>query len=113
MRYQDVPPLSRDEAEAIFAGDDHAAIIDALLSITFHDPDWRWVQGHCLRLARHPSSSVRSLAGLCFGHLARIHRELDLDIVLPVLHELTRHPDTRGQAEDALDDIDTFLHRPR
>jgi len=113
MQYHRVLPLSRGEAEAFLAGDDPAAINQALLSITFHDPDWRWVQGHCLRLAHHPSSRVRSLAGLCFGHLARIHRELDLPLVLPVLHELTQHPDTRGQAEDALSDIGIFLHRPR
>ncbi len=113
MRYHQIPPISRDEAEATFAGDDPFAINEALLGITFYDDDWRWVQGHCLRLAHHPSSTVRSLAGLCFGHLARIHRDLDLEVVLPVLHELTQHPDTRGQAEDALSDIEMFLHRPR
>jgi hypothetical protein len=109
MRYQNVPPISRNEARAAFRSGSEAAIRAALLSITYHDEDWRWIQEQLLRFARHRNSSIRSLAGLCFGHVARIHRALDLDAVLPVLSELARDPETRGHAEDALADIAIFI----
>jgi hypothetical protein len=109
VRYSDIPPISRNEARAAFRTGDESAIIAALLSLTFHDPDWRWVQDQLLQFAKHRNSSIRSLAGLCFGHLARIHRALDLEVVLPVHRELASDPETRGQAEDALSDIEIFV----
>src|SRR4051812_9209776 len=109
MRYQEGPPISRNEARATFRSKDEAAICSALLSLTFHDPDWRWVQDQLLQFARHRGSAVRGMAGLCFGHLARIHRQLDRDVVLPVLRKLAEDPDTRGQATDALSDIEIFV----
>lgn len=109
MRYREVPPISRNEARAVFRTKDEAAISEALLRLTFHDPDWRWVQDQLLQYAKHRSSAVRGMAGLCFGHLARIHRQLDRDVVLPVLRKLAEDPETRGQAMDALSDIEIFV----
>jgi hypothetical protein len=109
MRYQEVPPISRNEARAAFRSGDEAAIRDALLRITYHDQDWQWIQDQLVRFARHRNGAIRGVAGLCFGHLARIHRALDRDVVLPVLRELAAHPETRGQAEDALSDIEIFV----
>jgi len=109
LRYHEVPPISRNEARAAFRTKDEAAICAALLSLTFHDPDWRWVQDQLLQFAKHKSSTVRGVAGLCFGHLARIHRQLDRDVVLPVLRKLADAPETRGQATDALSDIEIFV----
>ena len=108
-RYQDVPAMTRDEAEAFLMNGTEQQLCKTLVSIALHDPDWQWVQARCLHFARHQSAAVRSVAALSLGHLARIHRVLDADAVLPVLHELARTPDTRGQAEDALDDIRIFL----
>lgn len=81
----------------------------ALLSLAFHDPDWRWVQEQCLHYAKHRSVAVRGQAALCLGHLARIHRALDLKVAMPVLRELASKPETRGQAADALSDIEIFI----
>ena len=108
-RYQDVVPLSREEAAAAFATDEDAKVSEALVSITFHDPDWRWVQAHCLHFARHPSAAIRAVAATCLGHLARIHGLLDRDSVLPVLSQLAGDRETQGRAEDALEDIRRFL----
>ena len=60
-------------------------------------------------IRENKSSTVRGVAGLCFGHLARIHRQLDRDVVLPVLRKLADDPETRGQATDALSDIEIFV----
>ena len=112
-RYQDVPSLPREEAEALLANGTEQQLCEAIVSIALHDPDWRWVQTQCLRCVHHQSVAVRKAAALSLGHLARIHRVLEADVVLPVLYELARNPDTRGQAEDALDDIQTYLSARR
>ena len=85
------------------------AIIDALLSAAYYDPDWRWVQGLCLRFLDHPATDVRWNAANGLGHIARIHRNLDLELVLPKLLALKEDPSIASSVEDALDDIRHFL----
>lgn len=111
MKYHEVVPISRVEAEAAFAGGISSAICDALIRVTYHDPDWQWVQEWCIALARHPDSAVRGLAANCFGHLARIHHKLELEKVMPVLNELFKDPEVSGRVQDAFDDIEIYLGR--
>jgi hypothetical protein len=110
MLYKAPQPMDRTEAERIFAGNDEFQICNALVSITFYDPDWKWVQALCLRFLETPGTSkgVRSLAATCLGHVARIHRTIDLDIVVPLLESLLDDPEM-GTAGDALDDIRVFI----
>jgi len=78
----------------------------------FTSPHWRAPQDLCVRLARDEDDDVAGLAVTGLGHLARLHGELDLDVVLPLLHELRDTPGPlAGRAEDALEDIETFLGR--
>jgi hypothetical protein len=113
LRYHEVLPITRQEAEAAFAAGRPEALTDALLSIAYYEPDWRWVQERCLQYARHQDLWVRRTAITCFGHLARIHRDLDEGFVLPLLEELRRDSELAGWVEDALDDINHFLRRKR
>lgn len=109
MEYQDVKPISRQEALYAFSSGSSEAIADALIRVVFHDPDWRWVQNLCLEYTKHRDKPIVFLAITCFGHLARIHRRLDLDRVLPILEKLGKDEETAGRVEDALDDIRIFL----
>jgi HEAT repeat protein len=109
MHYQEITPISREEADREFASGKPDRIREALFSITHHDSDWRWVQGQCLLYAKHESDEVRRAAAQCLGSLARIHGTLDLDIVLPVLSNLLKDAKVGGYAEDALSDIRIFL----
>jgi len=99
--------MTREEAESAFASGDSEEIAFALVNVAFHDPDWRWVQEKCLGLAQNDIAAVRQIAVTCLGHVARIHRELDLERVLPVLNKLSR--DSEVHVEDALDDIRMFM----
>ena len=109
MRYEDVLPITRQEAELAFSSNNETTICDALIRITYHDPDWKWVQLKCLYFGKHPISEIRRLAATCVGHLARIHGILDIDPVYSLLHELLTDPDVSGSAQDALDDMNTYL----
>jgi len=53
--------------------------------------------------------NVRRVAVTALGHLARIHRTLDLDRVLPVLAQISGEVEPAGTVEDAMDDIRLFI----
>jgi len=58
MYYKDVLPIKREEAETAFSSGNLQEICDALVRITYHDPDWRWVQAQCLYFGKHPQSEI-------------------------------------------------------
>jgi hypothetical protein len=84
----------------------------ALLALALHDEDWRWVQNLSLELINDPDPAMRGTAVLALAHLARIHRKLDLDKVLPELKRLKHDAAISGRVEDALSDIEIFLKVP-
>ena len=109
MIFDEVKPITRLEAEAGFASGITGRICDSLIRVTYHDPDWRWVQNVCLRLVNHSNGEISGLAVSCLGHLARMHRVLDVEKVLPTLRKLREDPKISGRVDDALDDIKTYL----
>jgi hypothetical protein len=109
MRYEEVKPVSRDEAEVALSSGSPDALSRTLLSMAYHDDDWRWVQDTCITFTNHPDPEVSALAVTCLGHLARIHGVLDTDKVLPVLEKLRKDPKIAGRVDDALDDIKMYL----
>jgi hypothetical protein len=111
MEYHEVAPITREQAEAALASKDPSKIVHALLSVTYHDLDWRWVQAICLRFIQDEDATIRGPAVTCIGHLVRIHGVLDEEVVLPVLVRLTKDTDIGGRAYDVLDDVHMFLRR--
>lgn len=109
MQYKAVVERCRSEIEDLLRSSDGTEIADALLSAAYYDSDWKWVQGQCLTLSRHEDKNVRWVAAICFGHLARIHRQLDLELVLQRLVEMRSDPLVAAAANDALEDIRFFL----
>jgi hypothetical protein len=109
LKYVEPTPLSRDAAAVEIASGDPMRVAEALVSLAFFEEDWRWVQEICLAHFSSAEASVRSIAATCIGHVARIHRQLDLQRVVPMLRALMNDPETRGYAEDAWDDITMFV----
>ena len=91
--------------------DETDKIADALLSLAFYDEDWMFVENLCIEFSSHSDSKVRGIAILCFGHLARIHGQLHIEKVMPIINKALIDKDNfiRGHAYDAKDDINTFL----
>jgi hypothetical protein len=75
--------MGRPELEVLLESGKQSAIIEALLIAAYYDPDWRWVQGVCLRFLDDTDVWVKTNAATCLGHIARIHKNLDLELVLP------------------------------
>ncbi len=108
--YEEIHPLDRADLNRLLDSGNQDAILASLLSAAYYDPDWRWVQSLCLRFLDHPEKDIRRTAAICLGHLARIHGQLDIDIVLPRLTAIQAAGEIN--VEDAIDDIHTFLRRP-
>ena len=101
-------PVDVDEC---FARDDFEGIHRALLSLTFHHPDWRYVQDLCLKYLQHTDPYVRRIAVICLGHLATFHGQLDEDKVRAALADLKDDKAMAGAVDDALDDLDQGLRK--
>jgi hypothetical protein len=112
MRYHEIFPMDRADLERLLESGNEEAIGDALLSAAYYEPDWQWVQSTCLRFLEHPAKSVRWNATTCLGHLARIHKKLDTEVVIPKLLALKADTEIASNVEDTLDEIKWFL-RPQ
>ena len=106
-----MPPIDREEAERILASEASSErVSETLIRIALHDSDWRWVQTFCLEfLSISDDLAIQSAAIISLGHLARIHRILNLDLVLPALSFLLDDEMLSGKVSDALDDIRMFV----
>jgi hypothetical protein len=51
VKYEAVVERDRAEIEILLRSSDKGDIERALLSAAYYDPEWRWVQTQCLRLA--------------------------------------------------------------
>jgi hypothetical protein len=106
--------VDRDTIARQLQSNEDADVCRALIATALHHAEWRWVQSQCLALAAHSSSKVRGVVPICFGHLARIHRQIDRDPVEAVLDRqaVDPIPEVRSAVQDARDDFATYLDRP-
>ncbi|MGC3998322.1 MAG: hypothetical protein QM767_12950 [Anaeromyxobacter sp.] len=112
MRFAQPQPVSKEAAEARLSSGSTESVAETLVALAFHEPDRAWVQDKCLRFAKDEDWRIRAVAATCLGHLARIHRALDLAVVWPVLLKLQEDADVRPYANDALDDVRMFVGQP-
>jgi hypothetical protein len=109
MQYEDLVPISREEAVLAFDNsDDTYSICHSLLCVALHEDDWRWALPQVLRFVMHPNPEVRGVAVTCVGYLARIHRTIDVSQAVPMLEILREDPYCARRVRDALEDIRQF-----
>ncbi len=101
----------RRSVEDAVDNDDVSALPHAIVAAVLNDHDWHYLQDLCIRMSAHTNYSVLGVAILGFGHIARIHQELDQELVQPIISSALRHTDSyvRGQAQNAADDTGQFL----
>ena len=99
LLYKEIQPISKESACQILKEcAEEQLIADVLLSLTIHGSDWEWVQHKCIEYTAHESLLVRRIAIQCIGHLARIHRKIDISLVQPMLTSFYDDP----QLEDTV-----------
>ncbi|WP_433193206.1 hypothetical protein ACQP1G_31285 [Nocardia sp. CA-107356] len=106
--YQRLDPVERDDAQTMIDSGDSRAASAAILRLALHDPDGDRVTDRALGLLDSADADVRAVAATALGHIARLHRSIDRENVVPALRALLSDPKTAGRAGDALDDIAMF-----
>jgi hypothetical protein len=104
LRYEELPPISRQEFTAALADGTIEERSEALLRLALHDADIAFVEEACLRALDQQPGDVRRSSVLALGHLARIHHGVADDTV-GRLRSLRGDPHLAGVVADALDDI--------
>ena len=114
MIEKEYAPLTNEEIAQSFQHGSTSDIYQTLVTLALYDADWKKVEKYCLEFLEHPDAGVRSVAATCIGHLARIHKTLHLDRVLPALYRHLADPGkwVAGNADNALSDIEIFMHVP-
>jgi len=101
----------RRRVEHAIERDDPADLADLAFEVGLAGEPWEWAQSCCVQLARHRSAGVRASALASFGHLARRFGHLDSGRVrrLVEIALCDPSPTVRARADDAADDLLTFL----
>jgi hypothetical protein len=109
MQYEELSPITREEASATLARDDDTyAICQSLLRIALHEEDWGWALDRIVKFLLHPNPEVRGVAVASVGYLVRIHRAIDVSGALPTLRALQADSYVAGRVRDTLQDIRQF-----
>ncbi|NIF17191.1 hypothetical protein [Pantoea sp. Cy-639] len=83
--------------------------IDAIMYACFNLDDADWVLDKCKELIDNDVEvDVRNLAVICIGHTARLHGEINVAKVKPILTMVSKDPELAGNVQDAIDDIEIF-----
>ena len=111
LRYEELPEWSRDAVAQALRDDEPDRLLRAVVAVAVYDADWRYAQDLCIRLSAHRDFNVRGNAVLGFGHIARVHRHLDRDLVQPIIQAALCDSNgyIRGHGTDAADDTSQFL----
>jgi hypothetical protein len=111
--YEPMDPITRAQAEKMFASGDPKKILRAILRLSLHGPDFAYAERMALELSSHPDVWVRRNAATALGHVSRVNGSIDLDRVMRVLVALLDDPEVFGHADDALDDVEHYMKTDR
>jgi hypothetical protein len=76
--YQRLDPIERNEAIALLESNESQVVAETILRLALHDPDAAWVTDRALALVESSDYGVRASAATTLGHIARIHRSVQL-----------------------------------
>ena len=110
--FEAIEKLGRSRALRLLGGSDQPARSRAIISLALHDKDWRWVQNLCLSLLDDPNPDIRASALLGLGHVARLHRRLDLERVLPRVRASSGDSRLAPRVLELLEDIEIYVRPP-
>ena len=110
-KYEEVQEYDKESVIEELQSTEANRVVNALLGLSFHEENWKWVQDTCIQYSSHSDYKVRGVAILCFGHLARIHGELDTERVIPIVKKALCDSNdiVVGHANSDLDDIKIFV----
>jgi hypothetical protein len=88
-----------------------SAVVEGILSATMYEHDPTWALEICLKYCNAGDVDIRGIAIEGLGHIARVHGDIDLERVIPVLDVALKDTDpwVVDKAEFSLDDLTRFV----
>ncbi|RKR86197.1 hypothetical protein BDK92_0420 [Micromonospora pisi] len=112
--FHNPPSATPAEVRAALGRGDLSGALNAMAGTALYgDGDWKELQELYLHLLTHDDHQVSALGATCRGHTARVYRQLDEGRVVAALHRARSIPHLSGTADNALGDIEVFLHPRR
>ena len=111
MEYVAIPKFTKAEMEDAIVEDDIEKLIYVSLFASLYYEDRSFAENICIKLATHSNSNVRAMAIESFEHIARIDRELNKEIVKPIIEKALKDEAefVRGKADETKDATKHFL----
>lgn len=91
------------------ARDDVERLRTLPIDLGFHDENWSFTQDVCVWLSGHPDPWVCSNSLLGLTYAARFRGKVEKSIVMPVLLRALKDADSRGVAQEAIDDLNHLM----
>lgn len=109
MKHEPLTAISREVALSELSSGDGFRMSEALTRVALFEPDRRWAEDRVVEAMEQDDPWLLGVATTCAGHIARTHRRLDTERIVPMLRSLLRNQEVAGRAQDALDDIEVYL----
>nr|WP_295463373.1 hypothetical protein [Mesorhizobium sp.] len=110
LRYEAVGDLDASRTYADLRSGDDDLVSRAILTISWYD-EWTSAQAICLEFACHEEYWIRKSSITGLGHIARIHRAIDIGSVLDLFGRLTKAGVPAYEFADMFADILVFVVR--
>ncbi len=112
MKYDPIKHYSQAEIEKAVKDYDVETLSLVVLSVALYSKDYEYAVNLCVQFSSHEHFNVRGNAIQGFGHIARIGRKLNEEIVKPIIKRALKDENefVRGNAIDAKDDTKSYLN---
>ncbi|MFF2290997.1 CPCC family cysteine-rich protein [Peribacillus butanolivorans] len=86
-------------------------VINGLLGLAVNSDDLDFVQDIMVMYSEHEDANIRGTAILCFGHIAKVYKKINKDLVLSIINQGFQDESSfvREQSRSALDDINFYI----
>ncbi len=111
VKYDPIKHYSQAEIEKAVKDYDVETLSLVVLSVALYSKDYEYAVNLCVQFSSHEHFNVRGNAIQGFGHIARIGRKLNEEIVKPIIKRALKDENefVRGNAIDAKDDTKSYL----
>jgi len=115
MKYKRVPIFDDKNSLKLLESEKESDQIMGLLSIVLYSGNYDFSMKKSIEFTKKKSEWIKGCGIECFGHIARIHKKIDLNNVKEILKDglKSKSKVIRGKSEDAIDDITHFLKLDR
>ena len=107
--YIEPTKISKDEFTQTIASGSIESKCDAIVRAAYFIPDYDWLVSQFTKLVNDPNYQIRGVTITCIGHIARLYENSDKQQLLQIVEPFLSDSQIGGRAEDAIDDINTFL----